>query len=152
MDTINTPKAPRRFRRLAKTLKSRNALALGLATLAVAAAVHPAFAATAAGAGDTLGGRMQAASTDLLSGTTYIGDLFSYALALVAALASGYTFFHNRKNPNSSEHRLGYAIAGLVATGFFATLPSIVNYSSQTVSAANSTVTGQQQQLTFGQG
>ena len=150
MDTINTPKAPRQFRRLAKTLKSRNALALGLATLAVAAAVHPAFAA--AGAGDTLGGRMQAASTDLLSGTTYIGDLFSYALALVAALASGYTFFHNRKNPNSSEHRLGYAIAGLVATGFFATLPSIVNYSSQTVSAANSTVTGQQQQLTFGQG
>jgi hypothetical protein len=149
MDTINTPKAPRRFRRFAKSLKSRNALALGLATLAVAAAVHPAIAATA---GDTLGGRMQAGSTDLLTGTTYIGDLFSYALALVAALASGYTFFHNRKNPNSSEHRLGYAIAGLVATGFFATLPSIVNYSSQTVSAANSTVTGQQQQLTFGQG
>lgn len=149
MDTINTPKALRRFRRLAKSLKSRNALSLGLATLAVAAAVHPAFAAAA---GDTLGGRMQAASTDLLTGTTYIGDLFSYALALVAALASGYTFFHNRKNPNSSEHRLGYAIAGLVATGFFATLPSIVNYSSQTVSAANSAVTGQQQQLTFGQG
>ncbi|MGC9271764.1 hypothetical protein [Acidiphilium sp.] len=149
MDTINTPKAPRWFRRLAKSLKSRNALSLGFATLAIAAAVHPAFAATA---GDTLGGRMQAASTDLLTGTTYIGDLFSYALALVAALASGYTFFHNRKNPNSSEHRLGYAIAGLVATGFFATLPSIVNYSSQTVSAANSKVTGQQQQLTFGQG
>lgn len=136
-----------KLRRLATSRQLRGTALLAVA--AVAFAHTPAFAQAA---GNTLGSRMQAASTDLLTGTTYIGDLFSYALALVAALASGYTFFHNRKNPNSSEHRLGYAIAGLVATGFFATLPSIVNYSSQTVSAANSTVTGQQQQLTFGNG
>jgi hypothetical protein len=125
----------------------------GTLLLAVSLAALNHGQAFAQATGNTLGGRMQAASTDLLTGTTYIGDLFAYALALVAALASGYTFFHNRKNPNSSEHRLGYAIAGLVATGFFATLPSIVNYSSQTVSAANAKTTGaQQQSLTFGQG
>jgi hypothetical protein len=136
-----------KLRRIAASRGLRGTLLLALSFGALA---HT--QAFAQATGNTLGGRMQAASTDLLTGTTYIGDLFSYALALVAALASGYTFFHNRKNPNSSEHRLGYAIAGLVATGFFATLPSIVNYSSQTVSAANATTTGAQQQLTFGQG
>lgn len=125
---------------------------VALAAIAMAAFAHtPAFAAGGAIAGG-LGGHMETGSGDLLAGATYIGDLFSYAFALLAALASGYTFFHNRKNPNSSEHRLGYAIAGLIATGFFATLPSVVNYSSQTVSQKAAFVTGQQQQLTFGQG
>lgn len=125
---------------------------VGLAVIATAVFVlaHAnAYAQTAGG--DTLGGRMQAGATDLQTGGSYVLDLGCYIFAGAAGIAAGYTFWQHHKNPNG-QHRLGYAIGSLVVAGFFATMPSIVNFSSQTVSAGNASVTGAQQQLTFTNG
>jgi hypothetical protein len=137
-----TPKPNRRLRR-AGTLA---AMAVG----AILVATHGhAFAAGTAG--NTIGGRVQAGSADLQTGGSYALEMFCYIFAGMCGIAGGYTFWQNHKNPNG-QHKLGYAVASVVATGFFATMPSIVNFSSQTVSAQNATMNAASTQLTYGNG
>ena len=149
---------------LQETLKPsprlRRAGMLTIMAVGVVVAIHTnAFAAGGAGAGgggggtagNTLGGRIQAGSADLQTGGSYALEMFCYIFAGMCGIAAGYTFWQNHKNPNG-QHKLGYAIASVVATGFFATMPSIVNFSSQTVSANNATMNAASTQLTYGNG
>ena len=99
-----------------------------------------AFAQAAAG-GDTLGAHAQTAATDLQNGGAYVLDMMSYIFAVGAGIAAGYTFWQYHKNPNG-QHKLGYAIGSLVVAGFFAALPSFINFSAQTVSGTNGAVNG----------
>ena len=91
--------------------------------------------------GDTLGAHAQTAATDLQNGGAYVLDMMSYIFAVGAGIAAGYTFWQYHKNPNG-QHKLGYAIGSLVVAGFFAALPSFINFSAQTVSGTNGAVNG----------
>ena len=152
---------------LQETLKpSRRLRRAGMLTImavGIVVAIHTnAFAAGGAGTGgggggglgtssNTLGGRTQAASADLQTGGSYALEMFCYIFSGMCGVAAGYTFWQNHKNPNG-QHKLGYAIASVVATGFFATMPSIVNFSSQTVSGSNAKMDAASTQLTYGNG
>lgn len=137
----------------------RRAAMLTMMAVGVVVAIHTnAFAAGGAGAGggggtagNTLGGRIQAASADVQTGGSYALEMFCYILAGAAGIAAGYTAWQHHKNPNG-QFKLGYAVASTLVTGFFATMPSIVNYSSQTVSASNATMNAASSQLTYGNG
>ena len=83
-----------------------------------------------AAATNTLGSHAQTAATDLQNGGAYILDMMSYIFAVGAGIAAGYTFWQYHKNPNG-QHKLGYAIGSLVVAGFFAALPSFINFSSR---------------------
>jgi hypothetical protein len=121
---------------------NRKVLGIGLLTAALLIVSHSSAFAQAAAGGDTLGGHAQTAATDLQNGGAYILDMMSYIFAVGAGIAAGYTFWQYHKNPNG-QHKLGYAIGSLVVAGFFAALPSFINFSSQTVSGTNGAVSGQ---------
>jgi len=126
-------------------LASRTATATGLL---LTAATLLSGEALAQAAGNTIGGRMTAASQDLTTGGGYVLELFGYILGGAALIAGGYTLWQHTKNPNG-QHRVGYGIASILAGGFFLTASLIASFSSNTISGGNSTNTGTAQQLTF---
>ena len=98
--------------------------------------------------GNTLGGRMQAVSTDMTNGGAYLLTLFGFILGGFALIAGGWAIYQHTKNPNG-QSRLGYGVAGVLAGGFFLTIASIATFSSQTISGANASSNGTSKAMTF---
>lgn len=145
----------KRNRKLARliTLPSRIPATLAFRAGAIGAAVLPllAFGSSAfAQATNTLGGRMTAASTDLGTGAGYVLELIGYIVGGFCLLVAAYTFWQHNKNPNG-QHKLGYAIASLLAGGAFLSASAIGTYSSQTVSGISPTNNGTAAQMQFNQ-
>ena len=104
--------------------------------------------AFAQAAGNGLGGRMQAASTDLTAGGGYVMTLLGYFFGGAAILAGVYTIWQNQKNPNG-QNRLGYGFISVLAGGAFLAASLFGGFSSNTVAGAGPTNTGTAQQMTF---
>ncbi len=130
------------------TLKPASRQRLMAAAAAFAAVALPASNALAQTAGNTLGGRMQAVSTDMTNGGAYLLTLFGFILGGFALIAGGWTIYQHTKNPNG-QARLGYGVAGVLAGGFFLTIASIATFSSQTISGAGASSTGTSKAMTF---
>ena len=111
----------------------RRRLATAAATLGFLALTSA--QAMAQGAGNTLGGRMSAVAEDMTTGGGTLLTLFGFILGGFALIAGGWTIYQHTKNPNG-QARLGYGVAGVLAGGFFLTLASIAQFSSQTISGA----------------
>jgi len=111
--------------------------------------VHQAQAqAAAGGATNTLGGRMQAASTDLTVGGGFILQILGYLLGGAAVLAGVYAIWQHTKNPNG-QGKLGYGFVSVLAGGAFLAASLFATYSSQTMAGAGPTNTGTAAQMTF---
>ena len=67
-------------------------------------------------AANTLGGRMQAASTDLTMGGGFVLEILGYLLGGTAMLACIYTIWQHSKNPNG-QARFGYGLVSVLAGG-----------------------------------
>ncbi len=104
--------------------------------------------AFAQAAGNGLGGRMQAASTDLTGGGGYVMELLGYFFGGAAILTGVYTIWQNQKNPNG-QNRLGYGFISVLAGGAFLAASLFGGFSSNTVAGAAPTNTGTAQQMTF---
>ena len=126
--------------RLPRTLGKAVALAAPVMVLAQ----H----AVAQGAGNTLGGRMQAASQDLTTGGGYVLTILGYLLGGAAVLAGIYTIWQHSKNPNG-QNRFGYGLVSILAGGAFLAASLFGGFSSQTISGAAPTNTGTAAQMTF---
>ena len=127
----------------------RRRLATAAATLgALALSASYDVAHAAAGAGNTLGGRMQAVSEDLTTGGGYLLTVFGFILGGFALIAGGWAIYQHTKNPNG-QSRMGYGIAGVLAGGFFLTLASIATFSAQTISGAAASSDGTSKQMMF---
>ena len=124
----------------------RRSLATAAATLGVLALT--AAQAMAQGAGNTLGGRMSAVAEDMTTGGGTLLTLFGFILGGFALIAGGWTIYQHTKNPNG-QARLGYGVAGVLAGGFFLTLASIAQFSSQTISGAAASSDGTSKQMMF---
>ena len=127
-------------------LPLRRRLATGAATLGVLALTSA--QAMAQGAGNTLGGRMSAVAEDMTTGGGTLLTLFGFILGGFALLAGGWTIYQHTKNPNG-QARLGYGVAGVLAGGFFLTLASIAQFSSQTISGTAASSDGTSKQMMF---
>ena len=111
--------------------------------------VHQAQAqAAAGGATNTLGGRMQAASTDLTVGGGFILQILGYLLGGAAVLSGVYAIWQHTKNPNG-QGKLGYGFVSVLAGGAFLAASLFASYSSQTLAGAGPTNTGTAAQMTF---
>ncbi len=130
------------------TLKPTTRQRLMAATAAFAAVALPASNALAQAAGNTLGSRMQAVSTDMTSGGGYLLTMFGFILGGFALIAGGWTIYQHTKNPNG-QARLGYGVAGVLAGGFFLTIASIATFSAQTISGADVSSNGTSKAMTF---
>ena len=120
-----------------------------LATIGVLALSSAQGMAQAAGAGgNTLGTRMSAVAGDMTTGGGTLLTLFGFILGGFALLAGGWTVYQHTKNPNG-QAKLGYGVAGVLAGGFFLTLASIAQFSSQTVSGAAASSDGTSKQMMF---
>ncbi len=117
--------------------------AAALATPAVFLAGH-AFAQAA----NTLGGRMQAASTDLTNGGGYVLTILGYLMGGAAMLAGVYTIWQHSKNPNG-QARFGYGLVSLLAGGAFLTASLFATFASQTMAGAGPSNTGTAAKMTF---
>lgn len=104
--------------------------------------------AFAQGAGNTLGGRMQAASTDLTTGGGFVLTIIGYLLGGAALLAGIYTIWQHTKNPNG-QSRLGYGFVSVLAGGAFLTASLFATFAANTLSGAAPTNTGTAAQMTF---
>ena len=104
--------------------------------------------AFAQGAGNTLGGRMQAASQDLTTGGGYVLTILGYLLGGAAVLAGIYTIWQHSKNPNG-QNRFGYGLVSILAGGAFLAASVFGGFSSQTISGGAPTNTGTAAQMTF---
>jgi hypothetical protein len=104
--------------------------------------------AAAAGAANTLGGRMQAASSDLTVGGGYILQILGYLLGGAAVLSGVYAIWQHTKNPNG-QGKLGYGFVSVLAGGAFLAASLFASYSSQTLAGAGPTNTGTAAQMTF---
>ena len=98
--------------------------------------------------GNGLGGRMQAASTDLTTGGGYVMTLLGYFFGGAAILAGVYTIWQNQKNPNG-QNRLGYGFISVLAGGAFLAASLFGGFSSNTVAGAAPTNTGTAAQMVF---
>ena len=99
-------------------------------------------------AANTLGGRMQAASTDLTLGGGYVLQILGYLLGGTAILAGVYTIWQHSKNPNG-QSRFGYGLVSVLAGGAFLAASLFGTFASQTVAGAGPSNTGTAQQMTF---
>ena len=124
----------------------RRRLATAAATLGVLALT--AAQAMAQSAGNTLGGRMSAVAEDMTTGGGTLLTLFGFILGGFALIAGGWTIYQHTKNPNG-QARLGYGVAGVLAGGFFLTLASIAQFSSQTISGTAASSDGTSKQMMF---
>ena len=124
----------------------RRRLATAAATLGVLALTSA--QAMAQGTGNTLGGRMSAVAEDMTTGGGTLLTLFGFILGGFALIAGGWTIYQHTKNPNG-QARLGYGVAGVLAGGFFLTLASIAQFSSQTISGAAASSDGTSKQMMF---
>lgn len=104
--------------------------------------------AFAQAAGNTLGSRMQAASTDLTTGGGYVLQILGYLLGGAALLTGIYTIWQHTKNPNG-QSRLGYGFVSVLAGGAFLAASLFATFSASTVAGAGPTNTGTAQQMTF---
>ena len=129
-------------------LPLRRRLATGAATLGVLALTSAQAMAQGAGGGNTLGGRMSAVAEDMTTGGGTLLTLFGFILGGFALIAGGWTIYQHTKNPNG-QARLGYGVAGVLAGGFFLTLASIAQFSSQTISGATASSDGTSRQMMF---
>ena len=129
-------------------LPLRRRLATAAATLGVLALTATQAMAQGAGAGNTLGGRMSAVAEDMTTGGGTLLTLFGFILGGFALIAGGWTIYQHTKNPNG-QARLGYGVAGVLAGGFFLTLASIAQFSSQTISGATASSDGTSRQMMF---
>ncbi len=120
------------------------AKAAALATPALFLAQH----AFGQAAGNTLGGRLQAASTDLTTGGGFVLEILGYLLGGAAMLAGIYTIWQHSKNPNG-QARFGYGLVSILAGGAFLTASLFGTFSSQTLAGAGPSNTGTAQQMTF---
>ena len=124
----------------------RRRLATAAATLGFLALTSA--QAMAQGTGNTLGGRMSAVAEDMTTGGGTLLTLFGFILGGFALIAGGWTIYQHTKNPNG-QARLGYGVAGVLAGGFFLTLASIAQFSSQTISGAAASSDGTSKQMMF---
>lgn len=99
-------------------------------------------------AANTLGGRMQAASTDLTTGGGFVLQIIGYLLGGTAMLAGVYTIWQHSKNPNG-QSRFGYGLVSVLAGGAFLAASLFGTFASQTMAGAGPTNTGAAQQMTF---
>lgn len=99
-------------------------------------------------AANTLGGRMQAASTDLTLGGGFVLQILGYLLGGAALLAGVYTIWQHSKNPNG-QSRFGYGLVSILAGGAFLAASLFGTFASQTMAGAGPTNTGTAQQMTF---
>jgi len=97
---------------------------------------------------NTLGGRMQAASTDLTSGGGYVLTILGYLMGGAAMLAGIYTIWQHSKNPNG-QARFGYGLVSLLAGGAFLTASLFGSFASQTMAGAGPSNTGAAAKMTF---
>jgi hypothetical protein len=104
--------------------------------------------AAAAGVANTLGGRMQAASSDLTVGGGYILQILGYLLGGAAVLSGVYAIWQHTKNPNG-QGKLGYGFVSVLAGGAFLAASLFATYSSQTMAGAGPTNTGTAAQMQF---
>lgn len=123
---------------LAAARRTLGAAKLGLATLPVLLATSPVFAQAA---GNGIGSRLQAASTELTTGGGYVLELMGYILGGAAILLGFYTIWQHTKNPNG-QSRLGYGIAGVILGGAFLSASLWGSFASNTISGGNATNTG----------
>ena len=106
------------------------------------------LASHAFAAGNTLGGRLQAASGDLTTGGGWLLQLAGYILGGAAIIMGFYTLWQHTKNPNG-QARLGYGLMGLIIGGAFLSASLWGSFASNTIAGANVTNTGTAQQMTF---
>ena len=99
-------------------------------------------------AANTLGGRMQAASTDLTMGGGFVLEILGYLLGGAAMLAGIYTIWQHSKNPNG-QARFGYGLVSVLAGGAFLTASLFGTFASQSMAGAGPSNTGTAQQMTF---
>jgi hypothetical protein len=99
-------------------------------------------------AANTLGGRMQAASTDLTMGGGFVLQILGYLLGGTAMLAGIYTIWQHSKNPNG-QARFGYGLVSVLAGGAFLTASLFGTFASQSMAGAGPSNTGTAQQMTF---
>jgi len=99
-------------------------------------------------AANTLGGRMQAASTDLTDGGGYVLTILGYLLGGAAMLAGIYTIWQHSKNPNG-QARFGYGLVSLLAGGAFLTASLFGTFASQTMAGAGPSNSGTATKMTF---
>lgn len=99
-------------------------------------------------AANTLGGRMQAASTDLTDGGGYVLTILGYLMGGAAMLAGVYTIWQHSKNPNG-QSRFGYGLVSLLAGGAFLTASLFATFASQTMAGAGPSNTGTAAKMTF---
>ncbi len=97
---------------------------------------------------NTLGGRMQAASTDLTNGGGYVLTILGYLMGGAAMLAGVYTIWQHSKNPNG-QSRFGYGLVSLLAGGAFLTASLFATFASQTMAGAGPSNTGTAAKMTF---
>lgn len=129
---------------LPSCIPSATAKAVALATPAMLLAGE----AFAQAAGNTLGSRMQAASTDLTTGGGYVLQILGYLLGGAALLTGIYTIWQHTKNPNG-QSRLGYGFVSVLAGGAFLAASLFATFSASTVAGAGPTNTGTAAQMTF---
>lgn len=130
---------------LAAAQRTLRASKLGLATLPVLLATSHAFAQAAS---NGIGGRLQAAATELTTGGGYVLELMGYILGGAAILLGFYTIWQHTKNPNG-QSRLGYGIAGVILGGAFLSASLWGSFASNTISGGNATNTGTAAQMVF---
>ncbi len=129
------------------TLPARVPRTLSRAAALAAPAIflsHQVFAQAA----NTLGGRMQAASTDLTNGGGYVLTILGYLMGGAAMLAGVYTIWQHSKNPNG-QSRFGYGLVSLLAGGAFLTASLFATFASQTMAGAGPSNTGTAAKMIF---
>lgn len=134
------------------TLPARIPVTASKAMAKAAALASPAVLlagqAFAQAAGNTLGSRMQAASTDLTTGGGYLLQIIGYLLGGAALLTGIYTIWQHTKNPNG-QSCLGYGFVSVLAGGAFLAASLFATFSASTVAGAGPTNTGAAAQMTF---
>lgn len=130
------------------TLPARIPVTASKAAALAVPAMLLASEAFAQAAGNTLGSRMQAASTDLTTGGGYVLQILGYLLGGAALLTGIYTIWQHTKNPNG-QSRLGYGFVSVLAGGAFLAASLFATFSASTVAGAGPTNTGTAQQMTF---
>lgn len=113
-----------------------------------AAYVLPTMLLTSEAFAQTLGARMQAASTDLTSGGGYVLNILGYLLGGAALLIGVNTIWQHTKNPNG-QSRLGYGFVSILAGGAFLAASLFGSFSANTIAGANATNNGTAAQLKF---
>ena len=130
------------------TLPARMPVTASTAAALAVPALLLASGAFAQAGGNTLGSRMQAASTDLTTGGGWVLQILGYLLGGTALLTGIYTIWQHTKNPNG-QSRLGYGFVSVLAGGAFLAASLFATFSASTVAGAGPTNTGAAAQMTF---